>query len=70
MHTYSIGTVIDSVSNELEEATDIMNEKRMTAQEGEYKSRDRSQWWVIERGEEGNFRIVCHGQEMRLPCTR
>lgn len=40
------------MSNELEEATDIMNEKSVTAGEGENKSSDRSQWWVIERGEE------------------
>jgi hypothetical protein len=44
------------VSNELEEATDIMNENSMTAEEGDNKIRDRSQRWVIERGEEeGNF---------------
>ena len=44
------------MSNELEEATDIMNEKSMTTEEGRKKSRDRSQSWVIERGEEeGNF---------------
>lgn len=53
-HTYPIGTVIDSVSSVLEETTDIMNEKSMTAGEGR-KSRGRSQWWVIEREEEGKF---------------
>jgi hypothetical protein len=44
------------VSNELEEATDIMNEKPKRAGEGRIKAEIVVSGWVIERGEEeGNF---------------